>query len=166
MEIPRLPNPKATTQGLSLDEATFKTIIRGLNVKVTDQRLLILKSLHKGMGHVTAQEMYEVVRKKDSNIGFATVYRFLKKLANSGYVTEIRMGGLPARYELKSSHHHDHLTCTQCSKVCEFENTEIEELQDSVAKKFGFILSSHILELYGLCPDCQRQLMTSLPENK
>jgi Fur family ferric uptake transcriptional regulator len=139
------------------DEAEFKQIIRSLNLKVTHQRLAILKCLHDGRRHVTAQELYEKISVKHSEIGFATVYRFLRTLTDGKCVTEVRMGGLPARYELAPKSHHDHLTCVRCGKIVEFENRTIETLQEKVAKQFGFRLTSHILELYGHCPTCQAQ---------
>lgn len=141
-------------------EEDFKRIIRSMGLKVTGQRLTIINCLHdteakSGERHVTAQELYEKVAKKDANIGFATVYRFLRDMADKKFVTEVRMGGLPSRYELSTKAHHDHLTCTNCGKICEFENTKIEKLQIQVADYFGFKLTNHILELYGLCPSCQ-----------
>jgi Fur family ferric uptake transcriptional regulator len=136
-------------------EAELKKIIRELNLKVTTQRMAILKCLHEGRRHVTAQELFEKVNKENPEIGFATVYRFLRTLTEGRFVTEVRMGGLPARYELNSKTHHDHLTCVRCGKICEFENRTIESLQEKVAKQFGFELTHHVLELYGVCPSCQ-----------
>jgi Fur family ferric uptake transcriptional regulator len=159
-KIPVLPrfqaHPPIPTRE-KLGEEAFKMMIRTMNLKVTDQRLSILEALHKGRQHVTAQEVFEAVVKVDPTVGFATVYRFLRKLTEYQFVTEVRMGGLPARYELASKHHHDHLTCVSCGKICEFENESIETLQEKVAKQFGFKLTSHVLELYGICPDCQRK---------
>lgn len=137
------------------DEAEFKRIIRALNLKVTSQRLALLRCLHEGHRHVTAQELFERVTGRYPEIGFATVYRFLRTLTEGRFVTEVRMGGLPARYELTPKGHHDHLTCVQCGKIVEFENRAIESLQEKVAARFGFHLTHHVLELYGLCPDCQ-----------
>lgn len=138
----------------------FKKMIRSMNLKITDQRLLILKSLYdsdkkSGERHVTAQELFEKVAKKDCSVGFATVYRFLRDLAAHELVTEVRMGGQASRYELTPKDHHDHLTCTSCGRICEFENKTIEDLQEQVAKHFGFQLTGHVLELFGLCPKCQ-----------
>lgn len=138
----------------------FKKIIRSMGLKITAQRLIIINCLHdteakSGERHVTAQELFEKVTRKDANIGFATVYRFLRDLADKNFVTEVRMGGQSSRYELSTKEHHDHLTCTQCGKICEFENKKIEKLQVQVAEYFGFKLTNHILELYGLCPSCQ-----------
>lgn len=141
----------------------FKKIIRSMGLKVTAQRLLIISLLHdceskSGERHVTAQELFEKVSKNDTKIGFATVYRFLRDLADKSVVTEVRMGGQPSRYELSSREHHDHLTCTKCGRICEFENKKIENLQIQVAEYFGFKLLNHVLELYGICPSCQTKI--------
>lgn len=138
------------------DPAQFKRIVREMGLKVTSQRLAILEALTDGRAHVTAQEVFEVVNSRHPEIGFATVYRFLRKMTELNYVTEVRMGGLPARYELTPHHHHDHLTCTRCGRIVEFENMQIESLQSAVAREHGFLLTHHVLELYGLCRHCQK----------
>lgn len=134
-----------------LDSKAFKRMIREMSLKVTKQRLAILEALNMGQAHVTAQEVYEIVNSKHPEIGFATVYRFLRKLTDNKYVTEVRMGGMPARYELSPNNHHDHITCIACGKIVEFQNDHIERLQLEVAKTHDFILTSHVLELYGVC---------------
>lgn len=135
---------------------TERHVIRKLGLKVTNQRIAILEVLRSNRNHFTAQEVYEKVIGRYPMIGFATVYRFLRALSDHSFVTEVRMGGLPARYEWKTKEHHDHLTCQCCGKICEFEDSQIEKLQKEVAKKFGFTLTRHVLELYGLCPQCQK----------
>jgi Fur family transcriptional regulator, ferric uptake regulator len=139
----------------------FKKMIRSMGLKVTDQRLCIFACLAASQKsyderHVTAQALFERCHKKDSTIGFATVYRFLRELAANELVTEVRMGGQASRYELTTKEHHDHLTCTSCGHISEFENEKIEKLQQQVATQFGFKLTGHILELYGLCQNCQK----------
>lgn len=158
ISVPVLPRQNDEDLVLVRDErgeGEFKQIIRSLNLKVTHQRLAILRCLHEGRRHVTAQELFEKVVARHPEIGFATVYRFLRTLTEGRFVTEVRMGGLPARYELTPKGHHDHLTCVKCGKIVEFENRTIESLQEKVAKRFGFELTHHILELYGVCPSCQ-----------
>lgn len=140
----------------------FKKIIRSMHLKVTDQRMVILSCLYDSQKsyrdrHVTAQALFEKCYKKDSSIGFATVYRFLRELTANQYVTEVRMGGQPSRYEVTTKEHHDHLTCTVCGKISEFKNDKIEKLQQQVASQFGFKLTGHILELYGVCQECQKK---------
>ena len=134
-----------------------KKIIRDLGLKVTNQRLDILEVVRSGPNHFTAQDVFETVVKRSPEIGFATVYRFLRTLTEAMFVTEIRMGGMLACYEWAAKDHHDHLTCTSCGKIVEFENDEIERLQEKVALRFGFLLTSHVLELYGVCPECRQK---------
>ena len=158
--LPRQNDESIVKKQERYKEEDFRKIIRSMGLKITDQRLMILNCLHDAENrsldrHVTAQELFEKVAKKDSSIGFATVYRFLRDLANKNFVTEVRMGGQASRYEITTKEHHDHLTCTKCGKIFEFENKKIEKLQLQVAEYFGFVLTNHILELYGLCSSCQ-----------
>ena len=160
--LPSHQTSVTTKKNERFQEDDFKKMIRSMNLKVTDQRMLILKSLYDadkkaGDRHVTAQELFEKVALKDKSVGFATVYRFLRDLATSELVTEVRVGSQPSRYELTPKNHHDHLTCTHCGKICEFENAKIEELQSQVALFFGFKLTGHVLELYGTCPECLKK---------
>lgn len=145
---------KVNINPLEFDLARLKQIVRDIGLKVTQQRLLILESILKGRAHVTAQEVFESVSRRSPEMGFATVYRFLRTLCDHGHMTEVRMGGLPARYEWARKDHHDHLTCTRCRKICEFENIEIENLQLKIATQLGFKLTHHVLELFGTCSDC------------
>ena len=158
--LPRQNDESIVKKTEKYKEEDLKKMIRSMGLKITDQRMLIITCLHDseakfGDRHVTAQELYEKVSKKDPSVGFATVYRFLRDLANKSLVTEVRMGGQASRYELTTKEHHDHLTCTNCGKIVEFENKKIEKLQLQVAEYFGFVLTSHILELYGVCSTCQ-----------
>ena len=158
--LPRQNDENTIKKQERYKDEDLKKMIRSMGLKITDQRLLIINCLHdsevkSGERHVTAQELYEKVIKKDDSVGFATVYRFLRDLANKNFVTEVRMGGQASRYELSTKDHHDHLTCTKCGKIVEFENKKIEKLQLQVAEYFGFILTNHILELYGVCSACQ-----------
>jgi len=108
------------------DPQQLKKIIRSIGVKVTDQRMGILEEILNGADHVTAQEVFENVRQKKPEVGFATVYRFLRTLTDHQVLSEVRMQGLPARYEWASKEHHDHITCVSCQKINEFESDEIE----------------------------------------
>lgn len=139
------------------NDQQIKKIIRQIGVKVTDQRMAILQEILGGSDHVTAQEVFENVRSKAPEIGFATVYRFLRTLTDNKILSEVRIQGLPARYEWANKNHHDHITCTKCGKISEFENAQIEDLQSSIASSLGYKLTDHILELYGVCSDCQKK---------
>lgn len=148
-------SPRSKNNSNAVSEESHKNIIRDLGLKVTKQRLVILKALQEGRAHVTAQEVFENISQDHPEIGFATVYRFLRALSENSFLTEVRMGGLPARYEWADKDHHDHLTCVKCGSICEFENKTIEDLQEQICKHFGYVMTDHLLELYGICPVCQ-----------
>ena len=125
-------------------------------LKNTQQRKDIIDAFLELQGqHLTIDQLLEACRKTNPNIGYATVYRTLKLLVEAGIAEERQFQSGQAQFELESEHHHDHLICTQCDRIIEFENENIESLQDQVAKEFGFELTNHKMILYGVCADCQ-----------
>lgn len=125
-------------------------------LKSTRQRDGVLNTFIEAGRHLSAEELYVLVKKTEPRIGFATVYRTLKLLAQAGLADERRFDDGVTRYEYKSSdEHHDHIICTRCHTIVEFENEQIERLQQDVAKRKGFLVQSHKLELYGLCSNCR-----------
>jgi Fur family ferric uptake transcriptional regulator len=128
---------------------------RGL--KSTRQRALIVETFFQAGGHVSVEDVWSRVRKLDARVSVATVYRTMKLLAESGLAHARNFGDGQTRYEAAvGREHHDHLICTNCGKIIEFENDRIEAMQEMVAKRHGFKVTSHKMELYGLCRDCQR----------
>ena len=142
--------PKRATEQLS-------EYLSGQGLKSTRQRDEILKIFVEAGKHLSAEELYERVKKTDPRIGYATVYRTLKLLSGAGLAEERRFEDGFTRYEYRTAdgRHHDHLICTRCGRIIEFENEQIETLQQAVAKKNGFLVESHKLELYGLCSGCR-----------
>ena len=126
-------------------------------LKTSTRRDLILVTLADVGRHVSAEELLRAVRDRDPRIGAATVYRTLRILQESGLVAERRFDGGSTLFELVSEHHHDHLICTECKAIVEFEDDAIEAEQQRVADAHGFALHSHRHELYGLCPRCRRK---------
>ncbi len=105
--------------------------------------------------HLTADELYRLVRKRHPRLGFATVYRTLKLLCDCGLCREVSFEDGVARYEHLFGHdHHDHLICSRCGRVVEVVDPRIERLQARLARSHGFILHRHRMELYGLCRLC------------
>jgi Fur family transcriptional regulator, ferric uptake regulator len=124
-------------------------------LKLTRQREHILDAFLK-TEHVTAEQMYHQLAKKDPHIGLATIYRTLNLFCEAG-LAQARHFGSQTQYDnVSHKGHHDHLICTSCGKIVEFENLEIERLQELVAKRHGFKIQTHKLELYGLCASCRR----------
>jgi Fur family ferric uptake transcriptional regulator len=126
---------------------------RGL--RSTEQRRVIIDKLFEASEHVTIDQLLEAARSDDSRIGYATVYRTMKLLVEGGLVHERKFGDGYTRYELADEEaHHDHLICLSCGKIEEFEEPEIEQLQDKVAARYGFTVQHHKHELYGTCRSC------------
>lgn len=125
-------------------------------LRSTAQRRLIVDTFFGGTPHVTIEDLLAEVRTHDRGIGYATVYRTLKLLAECGVASERRFGDGLSRYELADDgdEHHDHLICTTCGDITEFEDPRIEKLQDAIAAKHGFELTSHKHEMYGVCAKC------------
>ena len=134
----------------------LSTYLTGQGLKSTRQRDRILDVFVSAGRHLSAEELYLLIRKTDKRIGYATVYRTLKLLAGAGLAHERRFEDGVTRFEYNAAEgHHDHLICTRCGRIIEFENERIEDLQLRVAKKNKFQVHTHKLELYGLCEGCQ-----------
>jgi Fur family ferric uptake transcriptional regulator len=128
---------------------------RGL--KSTRQRSLIIDIFFAMHGHLSVEEVWARVRQDDPRVSVATVYRTMKLLSESGLAHARNFGDGQTRYEpAVGREHHDHLICTRCGTIIEFENDQIERMQDAVARKHGFKVTSHKMELYGLCKSCQK----------
>lgn len=125
-------------------------------LKQTKQRKLIVSHFLSMKAHIDAEELYEKVRSEGQNIGLATIYRTLNLLRDAGLVEQNSFADGRAVFEIiEPGNHHDHIICTECGKVVEFENSKIEELQRQVALENGFLLTSHRLDLYGCCEACR-----------
>ncbi|MCL6591582.1 MAG: transcriptional repressor [Firmicutes bacterium] len=127
-------------------------------LKITDQRKVILRVFLKSAHHVSAEELHDQLKHENQTIGLATVYRTLKLLCDCGLASELRLSDGIVRYEHLFGHeHHDHLCCLQCDKIIEVIDPEIEELQQRLAEKNDFKVLSHRMELYGICKECGRE---------
>jgi Fur family ferric uptake transcriptional regulator len=106
--------------------------------------------------HLTAEELHRLVQKRHPSVGTATVYRTMKLLRDSGLCRELRLDDGSTRYEHLYDHdHHDHLVCIGCGALVEVLDPQIEKLQEKLARRHGFRIISHKLELYGTCRKCR-----------
>ena len=108
------------------------------------------------VGHVSVEELLAHARREDRRLSQATVYRTMKLLVESGLATAREFGDGQTRYEVAMGRsHHDHLICTSCGAIAEFADEQIEALQAGVARRHGFAVDRHRLELYGRCARCR-----------
>ena len=125
-------------------------------LRMTRQRRLIAKVALDSEGHLNIEELYRSVNLVDGSVGYATIYRTLKLLSECGLVISSHFGDGAVRFESAvACDHHDHMICTSCNKITEFENEKIESLQEQCCAQLNFKMTSHRMEIYGLCSDCQ-----------
>ena len=137
------------------------------HLKLTRQRREIFQVFTGMARHVTAEELYQEFMKKNRTVGLSTIYRTLNLFCQFGLAEMRQFGDGHARYDpVYNKHHHDHLICTECGKIAEFENQRIEELQERVARRHHFLIQAHKLELYGLCANCQSHKSGRRPSKK
>lgn len=136
----------------------FRSYLMNRGLKSTRQRDLILDEFLCAGAHLSTEELYLRLREQHPHIGYATVHRTLKLFAECGIAESRHFGDGQTRYESRAGEeHHDHLICTGCGAIVEFENPQIEELQETVARQHGFSIARHRLELYGCCEGCQNR---------
>lgn len=134
----------------------FESRMAENGLRSTAQRRLVTDVFFRARGHFSIEEVLAEARAKEPKVGHATVYRTLRLLEEFGLASARQFGDGITRYELADEeHHHDHLICTSCTKIVEFEDQAVELLQERVAERHGFTLANHKHELYGVCKECQ-----------
>jgi len=135
----------------------FKALLRQNSLKFTKQRELILKTLYEHSNHFTPENLYLLIKEQypDLTIGITTVYRTLNLLEQNNIASSISFGVSGKKFELSNKEHHDHIICEKCGKIIEFHNQEIEQLQEKIATMHDFKLTDHLMQLYGICKECQ-----------
>ena len=137
--------------------AVFREHLHRQGLKTTAQRDDIARVFFASKRHISVEELYHEVKQVNPHIGYATVYRTMKLLTECGLALERHFRDGEARYESGEGQHHDHLICERCGTIVEFEEQQIEALQEAVAGRLGFRFTGHKMELYGVCRDCQRR---------
>ena len=144
---------------MKVEEATekLKEYLKTKGLKYTHQRQVVTevffdpKSSHL---HPTIDELFVQVRSVDSRIGYATVYRTIKLFEECKLATPRRFGDNQTRYEPEiPGEHHDHMICTKCGAIVEFEDDRLESLQEIVSRELGFELTDHRMVLFGTPTD-------------
>ena len=135
----------------------FKNILKDENLKMTPQRVEVFRQVCDSNKHQESEEIFISLRKRDINISRATVYRTMDILYQHDLVQRMDIGDGKWRYEHWLDYNqHDHLICIRCGTIVEFLNTQMEEIQNNVAKKFDYELIRHVHQLFGLCKQCRK----------
>ena len=124
--------------------------------RITRQRGLILDVIRERVGHLEAEEIYRLAKRKAPRLSLSTVYRTIKILKEAGMLEELHLGEEHHHYELKEGAHH-HLICQSCGKVIEFECPFSREFMQGLSEEYGFEITGVHLDLMGYCAECRQQ---------
>ncbi len=124
------------------------------NLRITKQRQLILDELCSVTSHPTADELYQMVRKRLPKISLGTVYRNLEILSDCGIIQKLDIGGTQKRFDGNASTHY-HVRCSRCGRVDDLSIPPDFNVEKTASRLTRFKILRHRLEFTGLCPDCQ-----------
>jgi len=136
--------------------------IRRKGMRYTRSREKVMCAILELSDHFTVKDIVRKLREQGMKASQVTVYRTLPHLLDAGLIRQVeRLTTAEEQvYEnVLGCRHHDHLVCESCGKVIEFEDDEIEKLQNKVAEQYGFRLRRHYLDLVGVCKDCQQKII-------
>lgn len=125
------------------------------NIRITPQRHAVLEYLIESHGHPTADEIYQALVPRFPNMSVATVYNNLRLFTKIGFVQEMPYGDASSRFDFASKKHY-HAICQSCGKIVDTVYPGLEDVEKAVERLTGYQINTHRLELYGLCPECQK----------
>ena len=129
---------------------------RQAGYKITPARRVVVEALALARDHLSAPGLVQVLHDNGHNVSRASVYRTLELLNDLGLVQLSSLGGATTTYLLTDAGHHHHVVCRKCHKAEPFDDCALKALENALSKRMGFCIEGHLVELYGLCPDCQR----------
>jgi Fur family ferric uptake transcriptional regulator len=151
---------------MSNNQTRFKELLKENGLKVTTQRIAILEVLDSRPDkHLTAEEIYDLVKEEYPEIGLATVYRTIQLLSELHLIDKLNLDDGYVRYEIGKmgkedcGHHHHHLICRKCGLVLSFEDDLLETLEERIFESKGFRVADHEVKLFGYCTECQKKIL-------
>lgn len=139
-------------------ETLFRRYLEERGLKVTPQRLAVLREALATEGHFEADQLHHRLRLAGHRVSKATVYRTLELLVSSGVLRQVSLGERHAHYEHALGHrHHDHLICIDCGRIIEFTSPELERMQEEICRQHHFRPLGHWMRIVGRCRRCARK---------
>ncbi len=141
---------------MSFEIQMFRDFLRAHGLRWTPQRRTVVEGFLVSEGHILAEDLHRRVQTADDSIGIATVYRTLNLLVECGLAGEFtRSTGKKSFEKIYRKGRHDHLICTGCGRIVEFEHPVIEKLQMDICRRHGFARTHHRMQLEGRCRLCR-----------
>ena len=136
----------------------FSNYLKKCGLKITHQRLLVAEKIFRINSHFTVDSLAEALQDRKGEISRATIYRIVSLMVEAGQLTEHNFSHQVKYYEhIPAQEHHDHIVCADCGRIDEFMDEKIEQMQLDIAKRLGYELDGHALNLYGKCKELKEK---------
>lgn len=156
-QTPNRPTKRVMKLGTGM--ADLRDKLREKQYKLTPQRQIVLQVfIDRRDEHLSAEDVYTILRSQSSDIGLATVYRTLELLSDLEVLQKLDFGDGRSRYEINETstpHHHHHLICLACGKVLGFPDDLLENLEATISSNSNFLIVDHQVKFYGYCRNCR-----------
>ncbi len=131
--------------------------LRRRKIRITPQRLAILRVLAASKGHPAVEQIHQQVARTFPTMSLATVYKTVSLLKQLGEVLELGFADASSRYDGNRPYPHPHVICTRCRKILDPDLAALETLAREIAAETGFRIEAHRVDFFGLCPECSRR---------
>lgn len=138
-----------------MNEEKYKKLLNKNGIRVTSQRLELIKIFDKNKKPLTALEIHQLLVDNEINIRLSTIYRNLKSFIENDLLRQLNFYDDEKYYELKSEKHHQHLICIKCGEILAID-CPLGEYEKELEEKTNYKIKKHDMEMYGICPECQK----------
>ena len=146
------------------EKEQFKRLFDQENIDHLEERMLVVEAFLQTEKHISEQELSDNIKKKNFNLTQDLIAGTLDLMCLYGFAHKHQFDNGVLRYEHRHmGQHHDHMICTKCNQIIEFENNQIENLQLQVAAQHGFHMLQHKMEIYGICANCLQSRLAVIP---
>jgi len=146
------------------EKEQFKRLFEQENIDHLEERMLVVETFLQTEKHISEQELYDIITNKDHGLSQDLIADTLDLMCLYGFAHKHHFDNGVLRYEHRHiGQHHDHMICTKCNQIIEFQNNQIENLQLQVAAQHGFHMLQHKMEIYGICSNCLQNRLAVIP---
>jgi Fur family transcriptional regulator, ferric uptake regulator len=146
------------------EKEQFKSLFKQEHIDNIDDRFAVLETFLQTENHISSDILHELLKQKGYDFSSGFVRDTLKLLCRYGFAQKNKFDNGVARYEHRHlGQHHDHMICTKCRKIIEFQNNDLERLQKRISSIHGFHMLQHKMEIYGICNQCLKDRNKIIP---